>query len=229
MTDDFSADIDAWLSTDEGGAPAEPEAAEADAAEPPPIHAPGSLLEAISALPSMEEEPEEPAPAAAAPAPVRTVARYVLFTVAGAHYAVSQPHVTELDRVPAFTFVPNVPPWVRGITNRRGDILSVVDTRTLLGIERLAAGTGRMLVVRLLDDSCSLGLLVDEVHQIISVPPSDVRAPGPGLDGPLAPFLAGLLELDQRTVAVLDLDRLLRSPLIRQFDEPVDAALQGFN
>jgi purine-binding chemotaxis protein CheW len=156
----------------------------------------------------------------AAPAPARTVARYVLFTVAGAHYAVPQPHVTELDRVPAFTFVPNVPAWVRGITNRRGDILSVVDTRTLLGIERLAAGSGRMLVVRLLDDSCSLGLLVDEVHQIVSVQPEEVRAPGPGLDGPLAPFLAGLVELDQRTVAVLDLDRLLRSPLIRQFDEP---------
>lgn len=224
MTDDFSADIDAWLSTDEGGTPAD-----AAAGAPEPVQAAGSLLEAISALPIMDVEDETPAPTVAAPVPVRTLARYVLFTVAGAHYAVPQPHVTELDRVPAFTFVPNVPPWVRGITNRRGDILSVVDTRTLLGIERLAAGTGRMLVVRLLDDSCSLGLLVDEVHQIVSVPSGDVRAPGPGLDGPLAPFLAGLVELDQRTVAVLDLDRLLRSPLIRQFDEPNDASAQGLH
>ena len=224
MTDDFSADIDAWLSTGEDGAPAESEAS-----APEPVHKPGSLLEAISALPSLDVEEDAPAPAVAAPAPVRTLARYVLFTVAGAHYAVPQPHVTELDRVPAFTFVPNVPAWVRGITNRRGDILSVVDTRTLLGIERLATGTGRMLVVRLLDDSCSLGLLVDEVHQIVSVPPGDVRAPGPGLDGPLAPFLAGLVELDHRTVAVLDLDRLLRSPLIRQFDEPNDGSMHGLH
>jgi chemotaxis signal transduction protein len=84
-----------------------------------------------------------------------------------------------------------------------------------------------MLVVRLLDDSCSLGLLVDEVHQIVSVPPADVRDPGPGLDGPLAPFLNGLIELDQRTVAVLDLEGFLRSPLLRQFDEPADAAAQA--
>jgi purine-binding chemotaxis protein CheW len=221
VTDDFSADIDAWLSTDDGGTPAADGVEAVEAFEIEPIPPPGSLLEAISALPSLVDEDE--APVAAAPAPARTAARYVLFTVAGAHYAVPQPHVTELDRVPAFTFVPNVPAWVRGITNRRGDILSVVDTRTLLGIERLAAGSGRMLVVRLLDDSCSLGLLVDEVHQIVSVQPEEVRAPGPGLDGPLAPFLAGLVELDQRTVAVLDLDRLLRSPLIRQFDEPESA------
>ena len=222
MNDDFSADIEAWLSTGEERAP------DAPAADIPssgaPVPAPGSLLDAISALPSAPEEPQAPA---AAPVAARPAARYVLFSVAGAHYAVPQPHVTELDRVPAFTFVPNVPDWVRGITNRRGDILSVVDTRTLLGIERLAAGSGRMLVVRLLDDSCSLGLLVDEVHQIVSVPPDEVRLPGPGLDGPLAPFLAGLVELDQRTVAVLDLDRFLRSPLLRQFDEPADAAAHG--
>ena len=214
MTGDFSADIDAWLSTDD------PEGAAASGVSGfgAPAHTPGSLLEAISALPSVVEAPQAPAPAA--PAAARQAARYVLFSVAGAHYAVPQPHVTELDRVPAFTFVPNVPDWVRGITNRRGDILSVVDTRTLLGIERLVGGSGRMLVVRLLDDSCSLGLLVDEVHQIVTVPAEDVRLPGPGLDGPLAPFLAGLVELDQRTVAVLDLDRFLRSPLLRQFDEP---------
>jgi purine-binding chemotaxis protein CheW len=126
--------------------------------------------------------------------------------------------------VPNITLVPNVPVWVRGITNRRGDILSVVDTRALLGVERLGAGSGRMLVVRLLDDSCSLGLLVDDVQQIVSRPADDVRAPGPGIDGPLAPFMTGLFEHEQRTVAVLNLDHLLRSPLVRQFDEPVDAA-----
>jgi purine-binding chemotaxis protein CheW len=228
VTNDFSADIDAWLATGDGGAadaPSAPAPAPLDAALDAPLHAPGSLLDAIAEVPSAAEKlAPQPAPVAAA---VRQASRYVLFTVAGGHYAVLQPHVTELDRVPAFTFVPNVPNWVRGITNRRGDILSVVDARTLLGIERLAAGTGRMLVVRLLDDSCSLGLLVDEVHQIVSVAADDVREPGPGLEGPLAPFLAGLVELDQRTVAVLDLDRFLRSPLVRQFDEPADAAAQS--
>jgi purine-binding chemotaxis protein CheW len=230
VTDELSAELNAWLESGDGGAPSDiPLDVPAIRAAAPPSAAPmpGSLLDAISALPAAADQ--LPAPAASASAPVRTAARYVLFSVAGAHYAVPQPHVTELDRVPAFTFVPNVPPWVRGITNRRGDILSVVDARTLLGIERLAAGNGRMLVVRLLDDSCSLGLLVDEVHQIVTVPPGDVRAPGPGLDGPLAPFLAGLVELDQRTVAVLDLDRFLRSPLVRQFDEPADTAAQGLH
>ena len=186
------------------------------------LGAPASLLEAVSALEC--DAPEPDAPSAGRPeAAAEDRVHYVLFTVAGAHYAVHQVFVTELDRLPNITLVPSMPAWIRGITNRRGDILSVVDIRTLLGLDRLGGGNGRMLVVRLLDDSCSLGLLVDDVQQILEVSREEVRAPGPGFDGTLAPYLTGLFELEQRTVAVLDLDRLLRSPLIRQFDEPADA------
>ncbi len=231
----LSAMVDAWLASGEPAA--EPCAPPVDAAEVPvapvfpadaAIDAPGdrrapmSLLEAVSAFEF--DSPEPDAPSAGRPAiGAGDRARYVLFTVAGAHYAVDQVFVTELDRVPNITLVPNVPAWIRGITNRRGDILSVVDTRTLLGLDRLGGGNGRMLVVRLPDDTCSLGLLVDDVQQILDVARHDVRAPGPGFDGTLAPYLTGLFELEQRTVAVLDLDHLLRSPLIRQFDEPADA------
>jgi len=214
---DVSAIIDAWLDSDAGI-----EDALAPAAVPPV-----SLLQAVAALEAGESS--RPAPSAG---PARAVVpqddpRYVLFSVAGAHYAVLQPFVTELDRVPRITLVPNVPSWIAGVANRRGDILSVVDMRALIGIERLAAGGGRLLVVRLLDDTCALGLLIDDVQQIVSVPRADIREPGVGLDGPLAAFLTGLFDLDERTVAVLDLDALLRSPLIRQFDEPADAAGSG--
>ena len=194
------------------------------APEPPaaPEGPPASLLQAVTALDA--KDAPAPAPASApAPAPVPVPeARYVLFTVAGAQYAVHETCVTELDRVPKITIVPNVPGWVRGVTNRRGDILSVVDTRSLLGSDRTELLNARMLVVRLLDDTCSLGLLVDDVQQIASVPLREIRPPASALEGPLAPFLTGLFELDQRTVAVLDMERLLRSPTIRQFDEPTE-------
>jgi len=228
---DVSAIIDAWLAdSDAGIEEAVAPAAESPATDGPAVEgdvvdpATGSLLQALALL--EEHESNRPAPSAVA---ARTAApqdhlRYVLFTVAGAHYAVRQPFVTELDRVPRITHVPNVPAWVAGVANRRGDILSVVDMRTLLGIERLAAGGGRLLVVRLLDDSCGLGLLVDDVQQIVSVPGEDIRQAGAGIDGTLAPFLSGLFDAGERTVAILDLDGLLRSPVIRQFDEPTDAA-----
>jgi purine-binding chemotaxis protein CheW len=148
--------------------------------------------------------------------------RYVLLSIATAHYAVREVFVTELERVPKITPVPHVPSWVRGVTNLRGDILSVIDMRTFLGLEASASQSARMLVVRLLNEDFATGLLVDSVDRIVSVPPDQITPPESTLDGPLALYLTGMCEIEERLVAVLDLDQLLRSSEIRQFEKAAD-------
>jgi purine-binding chemotaxis protein CheW len=163
-------------------------------------------------------------------APVRMIAdrpaveqrpgtRFVRFTVGATAYAIGEEFVTELDRVPRITPVPQTPEWLRGVTNRRGEILSVVDLRTYLGHGHTAAATGRMLVLRLPFEDFSLGLLVDAVDGIVSVEEDAIHPPASTLEGALAPFLAGMAVVSDQLIAVLDLDRLLRSSDIRQFDD----------
>jgi len=157
--------------------------------------------------------------------------RYVLLSLASTQYAVLEAYVTEIDCVPRITPVPHVPVWVRGVTNVRGDILSVVDLRPFLGLEARTHRAARMLVVRLLTEEFSTGLLVDGVDRIVEIGGGAIGAPESPLEGPLAPFLNGICTIGDRTVAVLDLDRLLRSPEIRQFEErkedPADVEGQG--
>jgi len=145
--------------------------------------------------------------------------RYVLLSIAAADYAVREVFVTELERVPKVTPVPRVPAWVRGVTSLRGDILSVIDMRVFLGLEASSSQSARMLVVRLLNEDFATGLLVDGVDRIVSVSPDQITPPESPLEGPLAPYLTGVCEIEERRVAVLDLDQLLRSPEIRQFEK----------
>ena len=145
--------------------------------------------------------------------------RYVRFTVAATSYAVGEAFVAELDRVPRITLVPQTPEWLRGVTDRRGEILSVVDLRVYLGLGATPATTGRMLVLQLPGDSFSLGLLVDAVDGIVAVDHEAIHPPASTLAGALAPFLTGMAAVGDQLIAVLDLDRLLRSSAIRQFDD----------
>jgi purine-binding chemotaxis protein CheW len=163
-----------------------------------------------------------PAVSAAAPA----TSRYVLFAIASTHYAVPEAYVTELERVPRLTLVPRVPAWLRGVTNLRGDIVSVVDLRLFLGLSGVLPPSARLLVVRLLDEPFATGLIVDAVDRIITLDSREIAPPAAPLDGPLTPFLTGVCTAADRLVAVLDLASLLRSPDLRQFDEPrsVDAS-----
>jgi purine-binding chemotaxis protein CheW len=148
-----------------------------------------------------------------------TAARFVQFTIGSTTYAIPQTLVTELDRVPKTTAVPQTPAWLRGVANLRGDVLSVLDLRVFLGLDPTSPHTGRLLVVRLLDEDFSIGLLVDGIDQIVTLPLDEVRPPASPLEGPLAPFLRGMCIASERLVAVLDLERLLRSADLRQFDD----------
>ncbi len=223
---DPSTLLEDWLaSTGESGAitPPAPDAvpevpagewhADATAAPAPPI----SLIDALSLdAPPITEGFIPEAPAAEAG---RRSQRLVLFTVASSMYGVPETFVTEVARVPAVTAVPHVPHWVRGVTNLRGDIISVVDLRSFIGLEGTSPHTGRLVVVRLIDEEFSAGLLVDAVEQIAAVALEDVRMPAGPIEGALAPYLTGVSQVGERLVAVLDLERLLRSADVRQFED----------
>ena len=177
-----------------------------------------TLADAVSRVDAQLES--APAPAGAAPAADAVQsARFVQLTIDATCYAVSEAFVTELDRVPAITLVPQTPSWLRGVTSLRGDVLSVVDLRVLLGLDPTSTHTGRMLVVRLLDEDFSVGLLVDGVDRIITIEAAAVHPPAAPLEGPLAPFLTGMCVAGEQLVTVFDLERLLRSADIRQFDD----------
>ncbi len=159
-----------------------------------------------------------PIPSGPAPSEVGAT-RFVQFTIDATVYAVSLAHVIGADRVPKITRVPHTPGWLRGVANLRGDIVSVVDLRTFLGIDPLPPHRGRLIVVRLPDDDCSLGLLVDTVDKIVTLDPDAVTPPPSPLAGSLAPYLIGTCVVREQLVAVLDLERFLRSAEIRQFDD----------
>ena len=145
--------------------------------------------------------------------------RYVLFTLAGSCYAVSVPHVLEISRVPPVTPVPNVPTWIRGIVNVRGEILSVIDVRLLLGCEEIhQGGENRMLVVKTRGDEIMTSLVVDQVMGIVPLSTTCLDAPTAPPPGKAAPYLSGVYEYGSQVVAVFDLERFLLSPEVRQFE-----------
>ena len=180
-----------------------------------------TLRDAIATADGRLEIPAVSLAAPAAQPGAAAAGRFVLLSVASAHYAVPEAFVTELERVPRITTVPRVPAWLCGVANLRGDIVSVIDLRAYLGLAPYAPSTARMIVVRLLDEPFTTGLIVDAVDRIVTLQAEDVKAPASSLEGPLAPFVSGVCAIGDRLVAVLDVDHLLRSPDIRQFDEPM--------
>ncbi len=101
--------------------------------------------------------------------------------------------------------VPLAPGYVGGLVHYRGDVLTTVSLRHLLGLPP-CEGAQSILVVEN-DDGC-FGLLVDSVGEVLTVSPADFE-PNPSiLDRGHSALLAGAYKLKDHLLVMLDPERL---------------------
>jgi purine-binding chemotaxis protein CheW len=92
--------------------------------------------------------------------------RFVVFYLDKETFAVPSKCVAEVDRLFAVTPVPNVPEWFLGISNLRGDIVSVVDLRAFWNKETKAPQKSKTIILRSVKDNLEIAFVVDKVGEI---------------------------------------------------------------
>ena len=130
-------------------------------------------------------------------------------------------NVHEIQRLPKITFLPNVPEWVLGVANLRGQIVSVVDLGQLLDLkstERTPSVSRRLVMTHSVIDEVDTGLVVDRVWGIRNLPERKIKPPTSPMNEGLNRFLSGVIEFEGNLIAMLDIEKLLLSEDFRQFD-----------
>src|SRR3954453_481802 len=123
-------------------------------------------------------------------------------------YAVPMSAIAEVGRVARVTRVPGVPMWVAGVSNWRGRILPVVDLRPLLGVPATDVRTDARLVVTG-DDTITVGLLVEAVEGVATLPADDLDAPPATIGTHAAELLAGQWNDERGQIGVIDVSAVL--------------------
>lgn len=138
---------------------------------------------------------------------------YIAFLLGENTYAAPVFNIAEVLRLERITGVPNVPPWVLGVANLRGEIISVVDLAGFLGLTPTKNITGCVaLVSRTKDESMSTCFVVDGLKGMRMIDPSKVDpVPSEGETG-VSQFLQGVASTDIGMVSLFDFDSLLLCP-----------------
>jgi purine-binding chemotaxis protein CheW len=142
--------------------------------------------------------------------------KHVLVLLGDSCIGLPMKNVMEIQPLPAVTYLPHLPAWVPGVCNLRGNILSIVDLKQLLGFEpTILSPKTRLVVVRTENQDLTTGFVVDEVVRITEVEPAVIRRPVGPLEGRLGPFLKGTYETTDAIICILDLETTLNSPTLR--------------
>jgi purine-binding chemotaxis protein CheW len=132
------------------------------------------------------------------------------FRLADDYYAVDIMRIKEIIRPQKLTSLPKAPSFIDGVINLRGAVIPVVDLRKRFEMPpRESSSSTRLLIVRLADQT--LGLVVDDVTEVITVPVKDIKPPPAVSEGVMANYLLGVCLAGDVLVMLLDIDRLLTS------------------
>lgn len=134
--------------------------------------------------------------------------RLVTFSLDEERYAVPVMRARGFLEATDLRPVPRPPLHVAGILPYQGAAVPVLDTRSRLGLP--PGRSERVLLVECLERQ--VGLLVDTVHQVASVPTGAVRRPPHAIASPRNDHVQGIVESDGHLILILDLDRLMFLP-----------------
>ena len=135
----------------------------------------------------------------------------VTFMLGAEEYGIPISQIQEIDRLAKITKVPKAAEFIEGITNLRGEVIPVLDTRRRFELEvKPSDDHTRIIIVDL--GGIKTGLVVDSVREVLNLATKDIAPPpeaiGSGID---QHFISGIGKVDagKRMIVLLDVEKIL--------------------
>jgi len=102
--------------------------------------------------------------------------RYLTFSLGDESYGIEIKYVTEIIGIQTITVIPELPEYVKGVINLRGKIIPVMDVRLRFKKEPREYNDRTCVIVVDIND-ISIGLIVDSVAEVLTIPEEDMVEP----------------------------------------------------
>jgi chemotaxis signal transduction protein/CheY-like chemotaxis protein len=140
------------------------------------------------------------------------VRHLMIFKLGKEKYALDMKHVKKVMWAKNITRVPGLPPHILGIINIRGEIISVVDMKMLLGLSYETAEKSSILITS--DQDIETGLLVDSVDAIIDLPSLSIDPPMITFEKEYIDLIDGAARMGETFLIVLNYEKIIQSELM---------------
>ncbi len=135
--------------------------------------------------------------------------KMVTFSLAGKDYGIDIMKVKEIAKDYDFTYVPNTEPYVRGVYNLRGDIISIIDLRVMFNLpmeKKADKALENMLILRL--DKSILGVIVDSTDKVVGISSESIQPTHPLFGDINVKYISGVVEHEGKLYIILDVERI---------------------
>lgn len=135
------------------------------------------------------------------------ITRYLCFGLGKEEYSIPLLSIKEVIGMPEVTPIPQSPNYFVGIMNLRGQVISVMDLRTKLGIKGIPSEEISVIILDL--GAYNLGVVVDRVNSVLMISPEEI-SDKPIVDANKAhDYIKGVFRKDEKLILLLDISKAL--------------------
>jgi purine-binding chemotaxis protein CheW len=131
---------------------------------------------------------------------------WATFYLAGEIFGIRVEDVQEVLMPQPLTPVPLAPDHIVGLLNLRGHIMPAIDLRRRLHFPERSAAEGSILVLKI--RGCLVSVVVDEIGDVLSLPPHDWRPPPDTLAARHLGAVFGICPIENQVVLGLRVEAL---------------------
>ncbi len=134
--------------------------------------------------------------------------RFLTFSLGNESYGIEIKYVTEIVGIQDITEIPELPRYVKGIINLRGQIIPVMDVRLRFKKEPKEY-TDRTCVIVINVKDVSIGLIVDSVAEVLTISDENIVEPPKMNKGFYNRYIKNIGKVENDVKLLLDCEKLL--------------------
>lgn len=135
------------------------------------------------------------------------IIQWVTCQLANEHYGINVMQVQEVLRLSEIAPVPGTPDYVLGIINLRGNVVTVIDTRTRFGLPTKTADDNSRIIIAEVNGQV-IGMLVDSVAEVVYLRQSEIDT-APNISDDSSRFILGVCKLEKYLLILVDVNKLI--------------------
>jgi len=144
--------------------------------------------------------------------------KVVTFKVGDEEYAIDIMKIDSVSEMMKIMHLPGLPSFILGVSNLRGEVIPVINTRTKFSISEKENNLNDRIVVVYINDK-KVGIVVDEVREVLTLTPEQISEPPSTVGGLKAKFISAIAKLEGRMLIILDIDKIINEEEIDKLDE----------
>lgn len=149
--------------------------------------------------------------------------KLVIFEANGEEYGIPVEYVISIEKMASVTALPEMEDYVKGLMKVRGELIPVLDVKRILFSKLMEVSDKTRLIVVQTSD-LSVGLLVEDAKEILDVSQEFIKDFN-GLALQSSPYISGMVNLENRLIAIIKPDNLVNSlEKIQQIKGAVEAS-----